>query len=125
MQDALNEIFQEYKRQIDYDRFIGMAKNKKRKEGQRMDKIVEIDALEPHLTGELICIKCKYRYIGTWNKDVWLRALYCPKCKKSGYTIATGQILEHGDLSAYNKDNPRKMNKPGQVLNFNNLDGGI
>lgn len=83
-------------------------------------KIIDIDCNEPHLTGELICIRCGYRYIGTWNAKVWLKELYCPNCKKCGYTIGTGQILEHGDLSEYTKDNPRKMNKPGQVLQFSN-----
>lgn len=28
IQKALNEMFQEYKRQVDYDRFIGMAKSR-------------------------------------------------------------------------------------------------
>ena len=46
------------------------------------DKIMDIDEYVPHFTGELICIKCKYRYIGTWREDVWLKDLYCPKCNQ-------------------------------------------
>lgn len=49
---------------------------------------------------------------------MWLRHLYCPNCQTSGYTIGTGQILEHGPLEGYNKENPRKTNKPGMVLDF-------
>lgn len=83
-----------------------------------MGKIIDIDALDPHLTGELICVACGYRYVGTWNEKVWLKELYCPNCQRNGYTIGTGQILEHGDLSGYNKEYPKPQSKPGQILNF-------
>lgn len=84
-----------------------------------MDKVVDIDALEPHFTGELMCVKCLYRYIGTWNEKVWLKELYCPNCQIPGYIIGTGQILEHGPLKGYDKENPKEVNKPGMVLDFN------
>lgn len=83
-----------------------------------MGKVIDIDCLEPHLTGELICTKCGYRYIGTWNEKVWLKELYCPNCEEKGYTIGTGQILELGDLSDYNQKHPRPQSKPGQILEF-------
>lgn len=83
-----------------------------------MGKVIDIDCNEPHLTGELICIKCGYRYVGCWNAKVWLKDLYCPNCQTQGFTIGTGQILEQSDLSNYTQSNPRKMNKPGQVLDF-------
>ena len=39
-------------------------------------------------------------------------------CNTPGYLIATGQIMEYGDLSEYTEKNPRKMSKPGQIINF-------
>ena len=82
------------------------------------NNIIDTDRDEPHLTGQLICIKCGYRYIGTWNVKNAMKDLYCPVCNEKGYIIGTGQILEYGDLSDYNQDNPRKQSKPGQILNF-------
>lgn len=32
--------------------------------------------------------------------------------------IGTGQIMEHSDLSGYDKEYPRKTSKPGTVLTF-------
>lgn len=86
-----------------------------------MGKVIDIDAMEPHLTGELICVRCGYRYIGCWNEKVWLKDLYCPNCQQPGFTIGTGQIMEHGPLEGYTKDNPRKVDKPGMVLQFPGL----
>lgn len=86
-------------------------------------KILDIDCMEPHLTGELICIHCGYRYIGTWNEKVWLKDLYCPNCYEQGYTIGTGQILEAAYLPDCTKDNPKKMSKPGQILIFPQIGG--
>lgn len=81
-----------------------------------MGKIIDIDAYEPHLTGELICMACGYRYIGTWNEKIWLKELYCPNCKMQGFTIGTGQILE----SRYDEDRPEPMpmSKPGKIIEF-------
>ena len=87
-----------------------------------MGKIVDIDCKEPHLTGELICLRCGCRYVGIWNAKHWLKDLYCPSCQAKGYIIATGQIFEYGDLSDYDQDNPRKAAKPGQILNFPGCD---
>ncbi len=90
-----------------------------------MGKVIDIDCLEPHLTGGLICIKCGYRYIGTWNEKVWLKELYCPNCEEKGYIIGTGQILESGDLSDYSQKYPRLQSKPGQILEFPKRKGEI
>lgn len=81
-----------------------------------MGKVIDIDCYEPHLTGELICLQCGYRYIGTWNEKVWLKELYCPNCQIQGFTIATGQILE----SYYDENRPEPMpqSKPGQIVEF-------
>lgn len=86
-----------------------------------MEKVVDIDCMEPHLTGELICLVCGYRYIGTWNEKVWLKELYCPNCQQKGFNIGTGQILEAAYSPDCNKDNPKKMSKPGQILVFPGL----
>ena len=76
-------------------------------------EIHSIDELEPHLTGELICLNCYYRYIGTWNEKVWLKDLECPACHQTNGIIATGQILQ----SWYDADRPEPMpqSKPGKV----------
>lgn len=89
-----------------------------------MGKIFDIDCLDPHLTGELICLNCGYRYIGTWNEKVWLKELYCPQCQKQGFNIGTGQILDAGDLSEYNQEHPKKTGKPGLILQFPSKGGG-
>lgn len=83
-----------------------------------MCNIFSIDCMEPHLTGELICVACGYRYIGTWNENTWLKDLCYPNCQTNGYIIGTGQIMEHGDLSGYDKEYPKPVNKPGQILQF-------
>lgn len=80
--------------------------------------VIDIDSHRPCLTGEIICVYCYYRYIGTWPVDVLLKDLKCPNCEQIGYIIGTGQILEYGDLSDYNKDNPKSVNKPGQIVAF-------
>lgn len=81
-----------------------------------MNKIHDIDELEPHLTGELVCLNCYYRYIGTWNEKVWLRDLECPQCHQIGGIIGTGQIM----VSHYDSDRPNPMpqSKPGQLHTF-------
>ena len=83
-----------------------------------MDNITDIDAYEPHYTGELICVRCGHRGVHTWNTKVWLKDLYCPNCQEPGFMIGTGQILESGPLEGYDQDNPRKTNKPGMIINF-------
>lgn len=82
-----------------------------------MCKIIDIDAMEPHLTGELICVRCGYRYIGTWNAKVYMKDLYCPNCQEPGYTIGTGQIME-SQLNNCDKEHPHPQNKPGIILQF-------
>lgn len=85
-----------------------------------MGKVIDIDALEPHLTGELICLRCGYRYIGTWNEKTWLKDLYCPYCDIQGFLIGTGQIMEShlSEKPGCCKDNPHPQSKPGQILIF-------
>lgn len=81
-----------------------------------MGNVIDIDANKPHLTGELMCMSCLYRYIGTWREDIWLKELYCPNCLQKGFTIGTGQILE----SYYDKNRPEPMpmSKPGKIIEF-------
>ena len=76
-------------------------------------EIHDINENEPHLTGELICLNCWYRYIGTWVEKVWMKDLYCPNCSRQGTTIATGQILQ----SEFDEDAPEPMpqSKPGRI----------
>ena len=87
-----------------------------------MSNIIPIDQNEPHLTGELICLRCGYRYVGVWNEKSWLKDLECPYCHITGFLIGTGQILESHlqDHPHCDKDNPYPQSKPGQILLFKN-----
>lgn len=78
-----------------------------------MGNIVNILDYVPTFTGELLCLMCGYRYIGTWRKDIWLRELCCPSCQRPGGIIATGQIME-----PVNNHNSTIICKPGQILRF-------
>lgn len=44
--------------------------------------VIDIDSHRPCLTGEIICVYCHYRYIGTWPVDVLLKDLKCPNCEQ-------------------------------------------
>lgn len=59
-----------------------------------------------------------YRAIHTWPCETLLKDLICPGCDSKQYMIGTGQIMEHSDLSGYDKEYPRKTSKPGTVLTF-------
>lgn len=78
-----------------------------------MGKIVNIWDYIPTYTGELLCLMCGYRFIGTWKREIWLRELYCDNCQRQGGIIATGQILNNDTNS-----NTQTISKPGQILNF-------
>ena len=43
---------------------------------------------------ELICIGCHYRWYANITKYLQLRRLPCPKCKKDGLVILTGEELK-------------------------------
>lgn len=58
------------------------------------DNVIDIDCFKPHYTNELICINCKYRWIGVYKCKTALNDLICPKCKKSGFVILTGQVFD-------------------------------
>jgi len=51
----------------------------------------------PHTVSELICINCKKRWIAARPEIVLLKEIQCPKCKKQGYTIDTGQVINEED----------------------------
>lgn len=50
----------------------------------------------PHTVSELICINCKKRWIAARPEIVLLKNIQCPKCKKQGYAIETGQVINEG-----------------------------
>ena len=47
-----------------------------------------------HITQEVICIRCKKRFIDVRPKKLWLKDCECPKCHKKGFLIATGQEID-------------------------------
>lgn len=53
--------------------------------GERSDGGYEI--------AELMCLKCKSRWIGVYPAKVTLKEIMCEKCKEVGYVIKTGQTL--------------------------------
>lgn len=48
----------------------------------------------PHLVHEAICVSCLHRWIEVRPEGTLLKDLECPKCRKIGYVIATGQEIE-------------------------------
>lgn len=60
-----------------------------------MSKVVGIKDNEPHKVSEVVCLYCKHRWIAVRHIDVKLKNLECPECKRQGYVIETGEILEN------------------------------
>lgn len=56
------------------------------------DNILEIPV--ECITQEVICIRCKKRFIDVRPKKLWLKDCQCPKCKRKGFLIATGQEID-------------------------------
>lgn len=56
--------------------------------------IIDIDEYRPHVVSEVICVKCLERWISVRPESTWLKDLQCPKCKRTGYVIETGEYLE-------------------------------
>lgn len=48
----------------------------------------------PHKTAEVICVKCGRRWIAVYPAGTLLKDLQCPKCKRQGYVILTGQEFD-------------------------------
>ena len=40
---------------------------------------------------ELICVNCTHRWIGVFTKQMRLKDIRCPVCKRLGTVIETGQ----------------------------------
>ena len=40
---------------------------------------------------EVMCVKCLHRWIGVLPEGTLLKNVECPKCRKQGYSILTGQ----------------------------------
>lgn len=55
---------------------------------------IDLEANLPHIVSEVICIRCKKRWFSARPEEVLLKNLECPKCKKKGYVIETGQVIE-------------------------------
>ena len=62
-----------------------------------MGKVVDIESNLPHIVEELMCINCKFRYIGTRSIRVKLKNIVCPKCNQVGFIISTGELIEQDD----------------------------
>jgi Zn finger protein HypA/HybF involved in hydrogenase expression len=62
-----------------------------------MAQIIDFFEKTPHVLSELICIKCRKRWIGARPEGTRLKDLECPKCHKQGFIIETGEALESDD----------------------------
>ena len=58
-----------------------------------MAEISDINENKPHVTAEVICVKCLSRWYPVFPDDLPLIKLECPKCGP-GSVILTGQPLE-------------------------------
>ena len=59
-----------------------------------MNKVVDIEANEPHCACEVVDLQCKHRWIAVFPEKTLLKQLECPKCGAVGFVIKTGQDLE-------------------------------
>lgn len=59
-----------------------------------MGETIDINSNEPHKASEVICAACRYRWIAVRPIDVKLKQLECGNCKRVGFVIETGEILE-------------------------------
>lgn len=57
------------------------------------NKIINIDANNPHTVSEVICVKCGRRWISVRPENTLLKDLECEDCGK-GFVIETGQVME-------------------------------
>lgn len=55
-------------------------------------KIVSMEEYIPHLVSEVICIKCRKRWIAVYPEVTWLKDLECENCGP-GFVINTGQPI--------------------------------
>ena len=65
------------------------------------DNILEVPVEQ--IVQEVICIRCKKRFIDVRPKKLWLKDCQCPKCKRTGFLIETGQIINDEDMDFADK----------------------
>jgi len=58
-----------------------------------MGRVIDFEENLPHEVCEMMCVKCKYRFIGVYPQSLWLKDQVCAKCGEVGYIIKTGQTL--------------------------------
>lgn len=58
-----------------------------------MTMIVDINEYVPHKVSEVICVSCKKRWIAVRPQQTRLKDMECPKCRKAGFVIETGEEL--------------------------------
>lgn len=61
------------------------------------DNVVDIEAFLPHEVTELICLRCRHRWISVHRTNTNLREYQCPRCRRRGTVIHTGQRLFGGE----------------------------
>jgi hypothetical protein len=59
-----------------------------------MSIVRDIADNDPHITHEVVCLSCLFRWIAVHPLATLLRDLECPGCEKQGHAICTGQHLD-------------------------------
>lgn len=57
-------------------------------------RVIEIEEGMPHIVQECMCVNCLRRWIDVRPEGVWLKDLECPGCRKIGFVIGTGQVVD-------------------------------
>lgn len=58
-----------------------------------MAEEIDITSHLLHVTSEVICINCKYRWIAVRPEITKLKKLECPNCGEQGFVIETGEVI--------------------------------
>lgn len=59
-----------------------------------MAEIIDIERDLPHVTREVICVKCLARFVSVAPETLLLRDMECGECGEPGYCVDTGQCVE-------------------------------
>lgn len=59
-----------------------------------MSNIHYIEENLPHKASEVVCLVCLKRWIAVRPMATFLKDIECPQCRKQGYVIETGEIID-------------------------------
>lgn len=56
--------------------------------------MAQVIDIKPHKVSEVICLCCINRWISVRPVGTKLKELECPCCRKQGFVIETGEVIE-------------------------------